>query len=322
MALQRGLGSLSGGRVGVSVDRGDCFDCPRKGVTARIYFEREISRERESETPDGMPGFLLRAKGWEWDYNSGMREFARTMKGLGFLLPWLVGFGCFLLLPIVMSFYYSFCDYSLVPADVSARFVGARNYVELLHDALFWKVLGNTLMYSALAIPAGLLVSLVLALLLNTRVPGQAMFRTVIFLPSLVPAVAAAVLWAWLFNSRLGLINTMLRWAHLPAPNWLGDTRFALPALALMSLWSVGYTVVILLAGLQGVPRELYEAADIDGANWARRLWHVTLPTLSPVIFFNLIMSLIASFQVFTIPYLMTLGGPAHATYFCPMYLV
>jgi multiple sugar transport system permease protein len=167
----------------------------------------------------------------------------------------------------------------------------------------------------------GLLVSLGLSMLLNVKMPGQAIFRTIIFLPSLAPVVASAMLWLWLFNARLGLINTALAKLHIEGPGWLTDPSWAMPALVLMSLWGVGYTVVIYLAGLQDVPKELYEAAELDGAGLWGRLWHVTLPMLSPVIFFNLILSLIGVVQVFDVPYIMTQGGPARATYFVSMYL-
>jgi multiple sugar transport system permease protein len=252
-----------------------------------------------------------------------------TLKGLAFVSPWLAGFFFFLLLPIALSLYYSFHDYALIQRTPPG-YVGLDNFRQMAGDPLFWRALGNTFKYAALAVPAGLGVSLVFALLLNAVPVGaggsrraQAAFRTILFLPSLIPAVAAAVLWAWLFNSRVGLINAVLSpvlglFGARP-PNWLAD--HALPSLALMSLWSVGYTVVILLAGLQNIPRELYEAAEIDGASALRRLWHVTLPTLSPVIFFNLIMSLIATFQVFTVPTLMIKAGLRADTQFFSMYL-
>jgi multiple sugar transport system permease protein len=186
---------------------------------------------------------------------------------------------------------------------------------------VFWKALVNTFYYAMMALPAGMLVSLGLALLLNADIRGQAIYRTIIFLPSLVPTVASAMLWLWLFNAKLGLINNLLGKVGIDGPGWLTSPEWAMPALALMSLWGVGHTVVIYLAGLQDVPRELYEAAEIDGASAWRRLWHVTLPMISPVIFFNLVMAIIGTLQVFTIPYIMTGGGPTRATYFFTMYL-
>jgi multiple sugar transport system permease protein len=246
------------------------------------------------------------------------KDARQVAKGLAFLSPWLIGFLAFTLLPIVLAFYYSFCEFSLLKAPL---FVGADNYRELVRDEVFWRSMRNTLYYASIALPAGLLVSLGLALLLNVNMPGQALFRTIIFLPSLAPVVASAMLWLWLFNARLGLINTALAKLHLTGPGWLTDPSWAMPALVLMSLWGVGHTIVIYLAGLQDVPRDLYEAAELDGAGLWGRMWHVTLPMLSPVIFFNLIMAIIGVIQVFDVPYIMTQGGPARATYFISMYL-
>jgi multiple sugar transport system permease protein len=172
-----------------------------------------------------------------------------------------------------------------------------------------------------LALPAGLLVSLGLAMLLNAQIPGKAIWRTIIFVPSLAPIVASAMLWMWLLNPRMGLVNAILLWLHIPPSPWLSDPHWAMPALAMMSLWGVGNAVVIYLAGLQDVPAELYEAAELDGAGILGRMWHVTIPMLSPVIFFNLVTAIIGVLQVFDVPYIMTNGGPVHSTYFLSMYL-
>jgi multiple sugar transport system permease protein len=241
-------------------------------------------------------------------------------KGLAFLSPWLVGFLTFTLTPIVLALYYSFSDYQLISGPPVPR--GAINYRHLLADTYFWLALKNTGYYALLAIPSGLLVSLGLALMLNAKIRGQAVYRTIIFLPSLVPSVAAAMIWLWCLNPQSGLVNLFLRQLgiHSPPP-WLTDQHWAMPSLALMSLWGVGHTVVIYLAGLQDVPTELYEAAEIDGAGPWRRLWNVTLPMLSPVIFFNLIMSLIGTLQVFDRPLIMTQGGPNLSTYVFTYYL-
>ena len=240
-------------------------------------------------------------------------------RALPFLAPWLVGLLVFTLIPVGLSFYYSFCDYSLLQPPV---FTGLANYRGLAQDAIFWKVLWNTAYYAALSLPLALILAMALALLLNVKLRGQSIYRTLIFLPSLVPAVASAMLWLWLFNAKLGLINFALRAVGISdPPGWLSDVRTALPALVLMSLWGVGNTVVIFLAGLQDVPRELYEAAEIDGASRTQSLFNVTLPAVSPVIFFNLIMGIIGTLQVFTLPYIMTQGGPARSTYFYSMYL-
>lgn len=220
----------------------------------------------------------------------------------------------------MLSIYYSFTDYSLLQTPES---VGVDNYRQLVNDPIFWKVVWNTAYYAVLALPLGLMLALALALLLNVKIKGQSVYRTLIFLPSLVPAVASAMLWLWLFNSNLGLINFVLRSLGVThPPGWLTDKRYAMLALVLMSFWGVGNTVVIFLAGLQNVPRDLYEAAELDGAGKTRALWHVTLPVISPVIFFNLIMGIIGTLQVFTLPFIMLPGGqPDRATYFYAMYL-
>ena len=250
---------------------------------------------------------------------SNRTERQNLLKGLAFLSPWIVGFLAFTLLPVLLSLYYSFCNYSLLQPPV---FRGLINYESLAHDKDFWTAVRNTAYYAVLALPLGLVVALGLALLLNQKVRGLSIYRTIIFLPSLVPAVASAMLWLWLLNDKLGLINIALRGIgiHNP-PGWLSTTTWAMPALVLMSLWGVGNTVIIYLAGLQDIPRELYEAANLDGAGPVGILLNVTIPSLSPVIFFNLIMGIIGTLQVFTLPYIMTQGGPAHATYFFTYYI-
>lgn len=249
-----------------------------------------------------------------------LRHEARALvRGLAFLSPWLIGFLVFTVVPVCLSLYYSFCDYSLLQPPL---FKGLANYRMLRHDPVFRKVLGNTAVYGLLALPLGMLAALGVAMLLNSKIRGVSIYRTIVFLPSLVPAVASAMLWLWLFNSKLGLINTTLNALGVAnPPGWLSDVRWAMPALVLMSFWGIGNSVVIYLAGLQDVPRELYEAAEIDGASSLRQVWHVTLPSISPVIFFNLIMGIIGTLQVFATPFIMTGGGPARSTYFFTMYL-
>jgi multiple sugar transport system permease protein len=246
-------------------------------------------------------------------------ESRAILRGLAFLSPWLIGFLAFTIIPIVLSLYYSFCDYSLLQPPL---YKGLANYSTLFHDPIFYKVLVNTTIYSAMALPLGTLVALGAAMLLNVRVRGQSIYRTLIYLPSLVPTVASAMLWLWLFNGKLGLINMALRALGVTnPPGWLTDSHWSMSALVLMSFWGVGNTVVIYLAGLQDVPRELYEAASIDGASTLHQIWHVTLPSISPVIFFNLVMGIIGTLQVFATPFILTQGGPARSTYFFTMYL-
>ena len=263
---------------------------------------------------------------------SGMsrRDWKDVRTGLLFVSPWLVGFLALFVYPLASTVYYSFCDYSVLTPAV---FVGAANYRDLSVDAIFWKALYNTGFFAVVAIPLGFVVAFLLALLLNCDVPGRGIFRTVFFLPSLVPLVCLAVLWQWLLNGDLGLVNAGLRpalhginWlfrAHLTAPNWLEDARYAKWGIIFTSLWGVGQAVVIYLAGLQDVPRHLYEAAEIDGAGFWLKTRHISLPTLSPVIYFNCIMALIGSLQIFAVPYVMTNGkdGPERSLLFISTYL-
>jgi multiple sugar transport system permease protein len=247
------------------------------------------------------------------------RDQHNLLKGLAFTSPWVIGFALFTIFPVGLSFYYSLTDYSLLQPPA---FVGLDNYRELASDPIFHKALRNTLYYAAVALPLGLVFALAIAILLNQPIRGVSIYRAIVFLPSLVPLVASAMLWLWLFNGKLGLINVALRGLGVDdPPGWLTTPQWAMPALILMSFWSVGHTVVIFLAGLQDVPRDLYEAAELDGAGPWRQLLHVTLPVLSPVIFFNLIMAIIGTLQVFAAPFIMTQGGPARATYFFTMYL-
>jgi multiple sugar transport system permease protein len=238
------------------------------------------------------------------------------LKGMAFVSPWLIGFCVFTAVPLVLCVYYSLCDYSLLKPPM---YRGLENFRTLFADkAVFWQSLKVTAYYAVFALPLGLILALALALLLNIKTPGQTIYRTIIFLPSLVPAVASAMLWLWLLNPSLGLINIFLRKIGIEhPPGWYADVHWAMPSLVLLSLWGVGNTVVIYLAGLQDVPRELYEAADLDGATGLRKIFHVTLPCMSPVIFFNLIMAIIGTLQKFTDALIITnKGGPERATYF------
>ena len=252
-------------------------------------------------------------------------ELKQTLRGIAFISPWLIGFCVFTAVPIGLSLYFSFTDFSNTSTASHMRpvYIGLNNYRELMHDSIFWLCVRNTAYYAVLVLPLGLITALAAAMLLNGKIAGQSIYRTIIFLPSLVPAVAASMLWLWLFNSKLGLINLALRTISFSSPpSWLNDPNWSMPALVLMSLWGVGNTVVIYLAGLQDVPRELYEAAEIDGASVARKIWHVTLPGISPVIFFNLIMGIIGTLQSYTQAQLVMGGaGPARSTYLYAIYL-
>ncbi len=250
--------------------------------------------------------------------------------GLLFISPWIIGFLAFCVYPVLSSLYFSLCDYSVLSPAV---FIGLQNYRDLALDEVFWTAIYNTLFFAAFAIPLGLLIALSLAILLNFKAKGSGIFRTIFFLPSLVPMVSLAVLWQWMLNGELGLVNTTINpvlhfinqlvGTHLSAPNWLADARYAKWGIIFTALWGAGNAVVIFLAGLQDVPRHLYESAEIDGASFWQKTLHVTLPILSPVIYFNMIMGLIGSFQIFAVPFVMTNGGegPERSLVFMATYL-
>lgn len=238
--------------------------------------------------------------------------------GYFFISPWLIGFACFAIGPIIASFYLSFTSYDLF---TPSKWVGWGNYKGLFEDPLFLTSIFNTVYYVIFAVPLGIIFSLSLALLLNQRVRGIATYRTIFYLPAVTSGVAVSLLWMWLFNADFGLINFFLEKLGLSGVAWLVDPEWAKPAFILMSLWGAGGGMIIFLGSLQGVPAQLYEAAEIDGANWLHKFWHITFPMISPAIFFNLIMGIIGSFQIFTQAYIMTGGGPANATLFYVLYV-
>lgn len=246
-------------------------------------------------------------------------ERSQLALGLAFASPWIFGFVVFTAYPIVASLYYSFTYFDTLSPPV---WVGAQNYTRLLtEDPLFWQSLRNTLFMVVFGLPASLVAGLALALLLNQKLRGMAIYRTIFYIPSIVPTVASSVLWMWLLNPQIGLINKMLTAAGVQGPGWLTDPAWSKPALILMGIWGVGSAMIIYLAGLQDVSQELYEAAEIDGAGSAAKLFHVTLPMLSPVIFFNLVMGIIGTFQYFTQVFVMTHGGPEDSTLFYALHL-
>jgi multiple sugar transport system permease protein len=259
-----------------------------------------------------------------------MGRLARAEERIGylFILPWLLGFLAFGLFPIVTSLLLSFAQWDAVSPLATAQWVGWDNYRQAFTaEPKFWQALRVTGLYSVVSVPIGLVLSVAMAVLLNQKVRGIPLFRTLFYLPSLVGGVSVAVLWWRIFNRDFGVLNYVLMKAGIydlagaKPIDWLGSEQWALPAMIIMSLWGVGGGMLIYLAGLQGIPTQLYEAASIDGAtNW-RKFRVITLPMLSPVIFFNLIMGIIGSFQVFTQAYVMTGGGPNNATLFYVLYL-
>ena len=236
-----------------------------------------------------------------------------------FSKPERIGFAIFTAYPMIASFIYSF---SIYHSKRPLEWVGLQNYATMLTDDLFWKALWNTIYMVGIGVPLTLFASFLCAVLLNLKVKGQAFYRVIYFLPSIVPTVAGTILWIWLLQPQFGLINAMLRYVGVRGPEWLQDPAWALPAFILMSLWGIGGgRMIIFLAGLQGIPDSYYEAAEIDGAGAWSKFRHITLPMLTPVIFFNMVLGVVGSFQVFTAAYIMTGGGPADATLFYVLYL-
>jgi multiple sugar transport system permease protein len=235
-----------------------------------------------------------------------------------FIAPAVLGLLLFSLGPMIASLWLSFTSYDLLS---SPEWIGTQNYTDLFSDELFRKSLGVTLVYGLVSVPCTMLIALVLAIMLNARITALPFFRSAYYLPSVISGVAVATLWKWMFNGEYGLINAGLARLGIAGPAWLTDEQWALRALIFMSLWGFGGTMLIYLAGLQGVPKELYEAAQVDGASRFRQHLHITVPMLSPVTFFNLIMGFIASLQVFAEPFVLTKGGPNNSTLLLSVYL-
>ncbi len=244
-------------------------------------------------------------------------ERKKLLAGLAFSSPWLIGLSVFMIYPLLAALYYSLCDYSVLLPPV---FVGLDNYVELFHDKLFWKSLWNTTFFALGSVGLGTCMALLLAILLNSKVRGLGFYRTVFFLPSLMPLVAGTLLWFIMYAGQGGIINTLLAQIGIAGPAWLSDPHWAKIALIFMAVWGMGNSMVIFLAGLQDVPMSLYEASIIDGANWLQRLTNVTLPMISPVIYFNVVMGTIGGFQAFAQSLVMTgtsgVGAPEQSTLF------
>nr|WP_226527598.1 sugar ABC transporter permease [Metabacillus niabensis] len=240
--------------------------------------------------------------------------------GILFALPWILGLIIFYAIPLFSSIYFSFTTYSILQPG---EFIGLQNYKDLFHDPLFWKSVYNTIYFTVFFVPLSIIFGVALAMMLNMKVKGMAVYRTIFFLPTLVPHVALAVLWMWLLNPGFGLVNGLLNTIGIEGPAWLGSETWSKPSLILMSLWGIGQAVVIYLAGLGDIPDDYYDAADVDGANWFQKTFHITLPLLTPVIFFNLVMGIIGAFQQFTLPYTLTQGQgtPANSLTFYVMYL-
>jgi multiple sugar transport system permease protein len=244
-------------------------------------------------------------------FRFGMRA-REEIAGYLFILPWLVGFLVFTAGAMVYSLYLSFYKADFIS---EFSFVGLANYTQMLFEDDLWpKSIANTAYFSLVSVPLMTTVALLIALLLNQKVVGLSIFRTIYYLPSVVQGVAVAILWVWLFHPEFGPINGLLGLFGLSGPAWLSTEEWAMPAIIIMSLWGVGGSMIIFLAGLQGISQSLYDAAAIDGAGVFSRFWHITVPMMTPTIFFSIILGLIGSFQMFTQAYVMTRGGPNNAT--------
>ena len=255
--------------------------------------------------------------------SSGRRDSGRRRRknGLIFVSPWLIGFLLFFAYPFFATIYYSFTDFNGVGA---AKWIGFANFANLFHDPLFRTSLFNTFFYTAFELPLSTAAALGLALLLNMDVKGRAVYRTIFYIPSIVPLVASCMIFVWIFNPATGIVNDLLIGAHLPAPGWFFSIAWSKPSFILLGLWGVGQPMVIYLAGLQSIPAEMYEVAALDGAGPWQRLRFIILPMLSPVILFNVILQLVACFSYFTQVQVIEngdIGGPGTSTWMYVQYL-
>ena len=239
--------------------------------------------------------------------------------GYLFISPWLIGFVIFSGGPILVSIFMSFTFYDIVNPS---RWTGFGNYISLFQDELFWISLKSTATYAASTVGVGIVAAFAMALLLNRSIAGLSFWRTLFYLPSVISGVAVSLLWMWIFQRDFGILNQLL-WQlfRIEGPGWFSSDKWVIPSLMIMSLWSIGGGIIIYLARLQSIPTELYEAAEIDGAGTWRKLWSVTIPLMTPVIFFQLIMGIIGSFQVFTVAFVVTSGRPTYAWLFYVLYL-
>jgi len=241
-----------------------------------------------------------------------------ALAGYLIISPWLVGLLAFTAFPLIASVYLSFTKYNLVQPPA---WIGTQNYSAMLQDERFIASFRITVIYVLVTVPAHLVAAFIVAEMMNQKIPWLSFFRTVYYLPAIVPAMATFLLWTWVFNPEFGLLNWAIGLFGVKGPAWLADPRWALWAIIVMSFWGIGGSMVIYLSGLQGIPTEYYEAARIDGAGALTCFWYVTIPQMTPVIFYNLIMGVIGSFQTFGASYVMTRGGPGYSTLFYTLYL-
>jgi multiple sugar transport system permease protein len=246
-------------------------------------------------------------------------ETRRLLTGLMFVSPWLLGFLIWTLYPLVSSAYYSFTRYDLIKPPI---WIGLGNFTEIFtDDPRFWTVVYNTIFYVGISVPLGVAVAFLLASLLNTKIVARSTFRAIFYIPAIVPAVCSAMVWLFIYNNQYGVINNILRSMGQPIIPFLSSVEWAKPSLIVIALWAQGTAMVIFLAALQDVPRTLYEAATVDGANAWHKFRHITLPMCSPIILYSLVIGIIGGFSVFLMPYLLTNGGPMASTEFYAMNL-
>ena len=265
--------------------------------------------------PDAPPRDAERRRAGRQSHKIARRQLRL---GLLFISPWLVGFAAFTVYPFLATLYYSFTRFTGVG---SPHFIGLANYRQLFSDGLFGTSLWNTFYYTIIEVPFSTVVGILIAMLLNMKVKGLSVYRTIFYLPVVVPLVASSMLWLWLFNPQYGIVNSLLSDVHIPGPDWMFSTAWSKPTFILLGLWGTGVPIVIYLAALQGVPKYMYEAASLDGAGAVRRFRHVTLPMISPAILFNVVIGLVASLQYFTQAFVMTQGGPDNSTLFYSLYI-
>ena len=256
----------------------------------------------------------------EYTHRIGLTRVQRRnlLVGLAFISPWIVGFLAFQLYPILYTLYLSFTQYTGLG---EVTWVGLQNYAALLHDPLFWTSLYNTFYYTILAVPIGIVVAIVMALAMNQQLKEVAIYRAGLYLPSVLPLFAISFIFLALLNPQFGLVDYVLSLLHIPSIDWLGDPRWSKLAIVLMAQLGAGNAAIVLLAGLRAIPTTLFEAAVIDGANWWTRFWRITMPLLTPVILYDVILGLHAGLQVFTQAYILTNGGPSNSTLFFVFYL-
>ena len=247
------------------------------------------------------------------------REWRENIEGYIAISPWIIGYVVFVAGPLLASLYLSLTKWSILRPP---EWIGFENYAELLtEDPLFWQSLKVIGLYTLFQVPLSIIVGLSMAILLNQNILGLSLWRTIYYFPSVVAGVAVAMLWIWVLHPEFGILNIGLSFLGIEGPNWLFSQTWALPSLVMISLWNVGSGLIIYLSGLQGVPTTLYDAASIDGAGVWARLRHVTLPMITPIIFYQVVVGMIGALQVFTEPFVMTEGGPANATLFYVLYL-